>query len=139
MPILGLRKLLAGRQHMRQQTTQAAIYQTMLRREAELGGKLFGPIPKDHRREFFCLNETTWVWHEEWKDKNGDYQHRTTRYDVRPHGVLKAQDGFGYQQLGPGEAANLYQAVELYRDHVLVPLYGHVMTQPGATTFNSTR
>ena len=130
MGMLGFDKLLGNRKRMRQQTTQASIYQTMLRREAEMGGKLFGPIPKGHRREFFCLNESTWVWHEEWKDKSGQYKHRTTRYDVRPNGVLKAQDGLGYQQLNRDEAVNLYRAVELYRDRVLMPLYGHVMNQP---------
>lgn len=112
----------------RQQYSQADTYQAMLRREATLGGQLFGPIPKGNRREFFCLDEHTWIWHEEWIDEKGRGQHRTTRYDVRPNGVLKVQDGAGYQQLTPEEATNLSVAIRLYHEHVVDKLYGHPQT-----------
>ena len=39
--------------------------------ESEIGSQLFGPIPEGHRREFFCLDEKTWIWHEEWLDEIG--------------------------------------------------------------------
>ena len=78
-----------------------------------MGGELFGPIPAGHRREFFCLDEHTWVWHEEWIS-NGQRQIVTTRYDVRPNGVLKLQGGKTYQTLSKQEAVNLYRATELY-------------------------
>ena len=75
---------------------QAEEYRKLIRREAEIGGKIFGPVPKGHRREFFCLDEHSWVWHEEWIDKSGIKQLRNTRYDVRPSGIVKVHNGRGY-------------------------------------------
>jgi len=89
----------------------------LIRYEAQIGGQLFGALPKGHRREFFCLDEHTWVWHEEWTDENGKRQAVTTRYDVRPSGILKAQ-GSQYQPLSTQETINLYQAIELYEQQV---------------------
>lgn len=89
----------------------------LLRRESEIGSRLFGPVPEGHRREFFCLDEYTWVWHEEWME-NGERKVITTRYEVRPSGVLKIQDGQVYQRLSREEARNLYWAMELYCQQV---------------------
>ncbi len=97
---------------------RAAFERSLIRREAKLGGELFGPIPKGHRREFFCLDEHTWVWYEEWTDQNGQRQSTTTRYEVRPNGVLKLQNGHTYQRLSREEARNLYLTTELYRQRV---------------------
>jgi len=97
---------------------RAEQYRNLIRREAKIGGKLFGPIPKGHRREFFCLNEHTWVWYEEWTDPSGHSQSKTTRYDVRPKGVVKVQDGHPSQYIDLNEARNLYQAVELYNQRI---------------------
>jgi hypothetical protein len=94
------------------------IRRRFLQREAVIGGRLFGPVPKGHRRQFFCLDEHTWVWHEEWLDKAGRRKSITTRYDVRPDGVLKVQDGQVYQRLSYDEARNLYRAVQLYGQRV---------------------
>ena len=32
--------------------------------ESEIGAELFGPVEKGRHREFFCLDEKTWIWHE---------------------------------------------------------------------------
>lgn len=97
---------------------QADIERALIRREAEIGGKLFGSVPKGHKRSFFCLDEHTWIWHEEWIVK-GQRRVLTTRYDVRPNGVIKSQDGVASNQLVTGdEARNLYQAVVLYQQRV---------------------
>src|SRR4051812_44678898 len=79
------------------------IERDFLRMEAEIGGKLFGPIPEGHRRQFFCLDRHTWIWHEEWME-NGARKVVTTRYDVRPSGVIKSQDGQANQRLSKQEA-----------------------------------
>jgi hypothetical protein len=97
---------------------QAKAYNEVLRYEAKLGGQLFGPIPQGHRREFFCLDKHTWVWHEEWTDADGQRQIVTTHYQVRPDGILKSQNGGGYRRLTHAELHNLYQAAKLYAEVV---------------------
>lgn len=96
----------------------ALIYRNMLRDAARMGGEVFGPVPDGHRREFFCLDEHAWVWHEEWIDASGARQVRTTRYDVRPHGIFKVQDGLPYRPISGEEAQRLYSAVHVYQTKV---------------------
>ncbi|MDB5164283.1 MAG: hypothetical protein JWS12_901 [Candidatus Saccharibacteria bacterium] len=117
-----LSTLLAGQKEER----EAELYRNLIRHEAKIGGQLFGPVSKDGRREFFCLDEKTWIWHEEWVDNTGQRQIRTTRYDVRPNGLLKAQDGQYYQSVSPNEAARFLQAVRLYHQRVNDELYANV-------------
>ena len=95
----------------------AQIERQLLQMEARIGGELFGPVPKGHDRQFFCLDDHTWIWHEQWQAA-GKKQVVTTRYEVRPNGILKLQDGQPYRRLSKGEAVNLYRAVGLYRDRV---------------------
>lgn len=104
---------------------QARLYRNLIRHEARLGGQLFGPVSQNTRREFFCLDEHTWVWHEEWFDKNGQHQLRTTRYDVRPNGILKAQNG-QYQPVSYDEARHLVDAAKLYQQKVQSEIYSFV-------------
>jgi len=96
------------------QARDAQIRRNVLRDCARIGGTLFGDVPKGNRREFFCLDERTWVWHEEWTDGSGLRHALTTRYDVRPHGVFKAQDGQPYQPLSAEETKRLYLAAYNY-------------------------
>jgi hypothetical protein len=103
----------------KKQTQQAALQKSILHYVARLGGQLFGPVPQGNRREFFCLDERTWVWHEEWTDKKTGKRHIvTTRYDVRPDGILKSQGSNSYQRLSETETQNFVQAVHQYRDVV---------------------
>lgn len=97
---------------------RAERYRQLIRQEAKIGGAIFGPVPAGHRREFFCLDEHTWIWHEEWDDSEGKRQVVTTRYDVRPNGILKIQGNQPYQPLALEEALNLYQAAGLYEERV---------------------
>lgn len=103
----------------RDQQRQDNIYQRQLRHEAKMGGQLFGPVPAGHRREFFCLDRHTWVWHEEWQDKTGHTRAVTTRYDIRPQGILKSQGNNSYQQVSGLELRNLHQAAELYYQNLV--------------------
>lgn len=96
----------------------AIIQRNVLRDMAKIGGGVFGPIPDGTRREFFCLDENTWVWHEEWTDQNHQTQVRTTRYDVRPHGIFKAQDGQPYRPISAEEAKRLRSAVLEYQNRI---------------------
>jgi len=107
-----------------QEEARVEEYRKLIRMEASVGGQLFGPVHSGGRREFFCLDENTWVWHEEWLDEKGLRHAVTTRYDVRPNGILKAQDKRPYQYIGYDEAERLYQAVSMYNKHVDEALYG---------------
>jgi hypothetical protein len=94
---------------------QVDMTKALIHHEAKLGGTLFGEIPAGTRREFFCLDKHTWVWHEEWTDAaTGKPRIMMTRYDVRPDGVLKSQGGQSYRKLKGVEAENFYQAVQRY-------------------------
>lgn len=115
-------KLLNTVTAQRQAERQAELYRNLIRHEAKIGGQLFGPVKPGGRREFFCLDEHTWVWHEEWTDNSGQHQMRTTRYDVRPNGVLKSQNG-QYRPISVDEAKHLYNAALLYQERVKKELY----------------
>ena len=119
-----IRKLFSAVSSQRQTDRRAREYRDLIRKEAQIGGLLFGPVPKGARREFFCLDRNTWVWHEEWTDQNGVNHAVTTRYDVRPQGVFKAQDGQPYQPLAGQEATYFFQATKLYNQRVKAELYG---------------
>lgn len=109
-----LKKLLGIIMPVDEQTRRAQVHRNMLRDCARLGGEVFGPVPNGTRREFFCLDAHTWVWHEEWTAADRTRQARTTRYDVRPHGIFKAQDGQPYQPVSYEEAKRLYFATQRY-------------------------
>lgn len=102
-------------------------YRELIRKEAQLGGQLFGPVPANVRREFFCLDRNTWIWHEEWTDQNGQIRSVTTRYDIRPgQGVLKAQVGQPYTYVENEEFKRFHKAVKLYSKAVRKDLYSTV-------------
>ncbi len=107
-----------------EQQRKDKLYRDIMRHEAKIGGELFGPVPLGGRREFFCLDEYTWIWYEEWSDNAGQRQSRTTRYDVRPgSGITKIQDGQRYQQLSEGETLRLVDAMKNYERRVNAELY----------------
>lgn len=113
-----LKKLFKAVNAQKHELRRAELYRNLIRHEAKIGGQLFGPIPKGGRREFFCLDEHTWIWHEEWVDEKGTRQIKTTRYDVRPNGILKSQDGQQTQYVSLDEAKHLRTAVRLYNQRV---------------------
>ena len=104
---------------------EAELYRNLIRQEAKIGGTLFGPVPAGGRREFFCLDARTWIWHEEWVDEQGERRSKTTRYDVRPNGILKAQDGNQYQYVTKEEAKHLRDAAHMSQQRVKRELYSH--------------
>ena len=118
-----LQKLLSSQKAQRHYDREAELYRNLIRREAKLGGKIFGEVPAGTKREFFCLDEHTWIWHEEWTDKKGSHHIKTTRYDVRPDGILKAQDGQAYQHVTVEEATRLLQAARMYEEKLRTELY----------------
>jgi hypothetical protein len=108
----------------------------LIRQESEIGAKLFGEIPAGHKREFFCLDAHTWVWHEEWSESlSGAKQYQTIRYEVRDNGILKSVNGQDYAWVPPEEAENLAHAAILYHQYVSAIVYGQpVKGQPPIST-----
>ncbi len=98
------------------------LYRKLLRHEAAIGGKLFGEVGPGRHREFFCLDTNTWVWHEEWTDEQGTSRYVTTRYDMKPGGIVKSQNG-NLKVVTKAEAANLVRAIRLYEQQVETELY----------------
>jgi hypothetical protein len=97
------------------------IERDLIRRESEIGRTLFGPIPKGTKREFFCLDETTWVWHEE---SNG--KAKVTRYMIKPTEIVKSVNGGQYERLSAKEAENFRNATQIYAEKVDSLLYQQV-------------
>jgi hypothetical protein len=121
-----IKKLLHSLTQQRVAERRAELYRNLIRHEARIGGQLFGPVRPGGRREFFCLDRHTWVWHEEWIDENNQHQAMTTRYDVRPSGILKSQHG-QYQAVSKQEAESLCEAAKLYQKRVKAELYSFVV------------
>ena len=95
----------------------------LMQQEAMIGGQLFGPVEPGRRREFFCLDEHTWIWHEEWTDEHGQHNAKTTRYDIRPDNIIKSQNG-QYMAVTLEEADRLCEAATQYRARVRREVYG---------------
>lgn len=111
-------KLLNGLSAASAQKKRDQLKNSLIRYEAKLGGELFGPVPAGHERQFFCLDERTWVWYEAWTDAAGHHA-TTTRYVVRPrNGVVKTTGDGNYYRLSADEASHLYQAIDAYQKKV---------------------
>lgn len=95
----------------------------LLTLESEIGAQVFGPIPKGRRREFFCLDDKTWIWHEEWLDERHKLQTATVRYEIMKQGVLKVQEGPRYSYLEGDELQNFGISVRMYYEQVARQIY----------------
>ncbi len=95
----------------------------LIQLESEIGKNIFGEIPKGHRRSFFNLDPTTWIWYEEYVDENKQVHSSTTRYEVKETGILKAQDGLQYMYLEGSELQNFGLAVQMYYEQVMRGVY----------------
>lgn len=119
-------KIIKGLTAQKQAERRTELYRNLIRHEAKIGGKLFGPLKPGHKREFFCLDQYTWVWYEEWNDSNGQRQSKTTRYEFRDSDVMKSQNG-QYQPLTATEAKHLRDAIQQYGDKVYQDLYSKII------------
>jgi hypothetical protein len=95
----------------------------LIQMESEIGGTLFGEVPKGHRREFFNLDTDTWIWYEEWVDHLGKRRTTTTRYEIHDNGVLKAQEGAKYNFIEGEELDNFVLSTRLYYERVAREIY----------------
>lgn len=100
------------------------IRKDLLQREAQVGKSVFGPVPASRKREFFRIDQYTWIWEE---TVNGRLTR--TKYVVREREVVKSVNGASYQRLTPQEARHFNDAVQLYVQRVASEVYG----QPAIT------
>ncbi len=115
--------LVTGEQYVEQIPVGKYTERQLIQKESHIGRELFGPIPSDHRREFFCLDAHTWVWHEEWIDiETGQRRTMTTRYEVHENGILKVMNST-YKFLEGQELQNFYQAVKIYYERNMREVY----------------
>ena len=98
--------------------TAEEIRSDLIRRESEIGRNVFGPIPDGVRREFFCLDHDTWVWHEQYA---GNLQ--VTKYKIKKHEIIKSVDGGQYERVSIEEARRLALATQTYKTRVQRDLY----------------
>ncbi len=111
------------------QATSNNPQKDLIRMESKIGGTLFGPVPKDHRREFFCLDEHTWVWYESTIDPStGKTTTLTTRYEIRGNRIIKAQDGQPYHYTSLEETRNLVAAMTQYYELIQQRIYAPVLS-----------
>ncbi len=104
--------------------SKAATRRDLIGLESQIGKDVFGPLPANVvRREFFNLDEKTWIWHEEVKNPDGTTQELTTRYEVQPRGILKIQPGPRYSYLDGLELYNFSLATKEYYERVARQLY----------------
>jgi len=90
--------------------------------ESAIGRQLFGEIPAGRKRDFFCLDEYTWVWHEEWKEGR-ETKTQTIRYELRGENIVKIRGSGEYSIVRGDELANLMLAIKLYYEQVLRSVY----------------
>lgn len=133
-------QLLTGDNRHNERPLKGLTERELIELESEIGRDLFGAIPAGHRREFFCLDEHTWVWYEEWQDTDtGKKKALTTRYEVHENGILKVQDGTSYRFIEGEELKNLSVAVRLYYERIMRGIYkkdpytGQPLTEAPAT------
>ena len=95
----------------------------LIQLESAIGRELFGPVPKGHQREFFCLDDTTCIWYESYKDAEGKNVESTTRYEIQGDKILKVQGGASYSYLEGVELTNLLLAIDMYYERVMRGVY----------------
>jgi len=105
-----------------QHTKPKPTKEELINAESALGGKIFGPIPQGHRREFFLYRQNYWIFHESWVE-GGSRKESTITYEVRKTGVYKNPLGSGYRKISGAELKNFCLAVREYQKLIGVKLY----------------
>lgn len=102
---------------------RAAHERSLINREAMVGAGLLGAVPTGHKRQFFCLDAHTWVWHETWRDDKRKICNMTVQYEITKQGVLKRVNGSTHSLVKGQELRNLEAAVRAYYPAVAQQVY----------------
>jgi len=98
------------------------VYNNLIRKESKIGGRLFGVIPSNVSRSFFCLDKYTWVYHEDTTLRDGTVRSNIIRYELQPDRIVKVINGNGYL-LSDNEKKNFLIATQNYQKRVFSELY----------------
>ena len=95
-------------------------------KESEIGGKIFGPIKPNERREFFNDNQRSWFFHQEITDSAGIIKSVTLHYEIHPNGILRVSsvEGVHNEFIKGQELDNFISATEIYYGRVMREIYG---------------
>ncbi len=103
----------------------------LIQRESKIGAGIFGEIPAGHRREFFNLDPSTWIWFDEWVDEKTHHKTSVTiRYEIHENGILKVREGARYDFLKGAELANFMAAIDVYYQQVCQQIYQQAPLRP---------
>lgn len=106
-------------------TKNPAISRSLLiKKEAALGGQLFGKVPANRNREFFYMGNDTWVWNESWQNGSGQKFTQTVQYRILPTRIEKIQSGQSTPLYDMQEISNLVVATRWYYQLIAKNLYG---------------
>ena len=106
------------------ESLQLLTERELIQLESQVAQAIFGEKPAHVlKRDFFNLDETTWVWHEEIERPDGTIAESTTRYEVQPNGILMVQPGPKYTYLEGVELRNFVIAVKAYYERVSREIY----------------
>lgn len=108
--------------------TQPLTRRKLIEMESAVGGRLFGSVQSGGRREFFCLDDVTWIWYEQWRDSNNRLQQTTVRYEIQPQGIMKVQEGARYSYLQGTELDNFMGAIRAYGVEVQSKIYAPLLS-----------
>jgi len=100
--------------------------QQLKAKESEIGGKIFGPIKPNERREFFNDNQRSWFFHQEITDSAGIIKSVTLHYEIHPNGILRVSsiEGVRNEFIKGQELDNFISATEIYYGRVMREIYG---------------
>ncbi len=97
-------------------------HRSLIERESRVGSSIFGSVPFGSKREFFCLDEKTWVWREKHNTKDGKVKVINTRYVIYQDRIDKIQNSEP-SEISLDEIENLLHAMQVYTDRVAKKVY----------------
>ena len=98
----------------------------LIQKESLIGAKIFGENPYGLRREFFNLDQSTWIFYDEkYIPGTKKVTGTTIRYEIHKNGVLKVQEGPRYDFIEGQELDNFIKAVDVYYKNINEHIYNN--------------
>ena len=119
-----LTKIIKPHQSQKDVTKQNLDQAKLIKQEAQLGGLLFGKVEKGAQREFFCWDESNWIWYDKWYDQEAQIKEVSIRYKIVGGKIYKQYfNSDKWYRLDAAESQHLFEMIQAYKDYVLTSLY----------------